>query len=241
VYLWNDKGPVRPEDMEAIAGDKLHLYIMTPDYKNFYHVNPKPTGEQGEYRFSFEPENTIPTRAWAVFKLGGQRRVVIADIDNKTADVQPPQMPQVIQSETPYIMFTLHFKGEVKAGKTVHGAVYATHKATKLPYKELEPLLGSYAHVLAFASDFKTLYPAYPMTPWNVPEGSYGGPEVQFDLTPTQAGMMKLFVEVRTRGEDLLVPFIVRVAPAVRRNPNKHLEDEETPLPPPDAEPAAGF
>src|SRR5262249_41618023 len=100
LYLWTDKGPLRLEDMDTLHTKKLHLFLLSPDFQDFYHVHPIATGGEGEFRFSVQPTRKRPLRAWAEFNLKGQRYVVAADLDDKTDVITPPVAPQIIQSET---------------------------------------------------------------------------------------------------------------------------------------------
>src|SRR5262249_47772329 len=155
--------------------------------------------------------------------------VVVADLDGKTDTITPPVAPQIIQSETSDIIFTVHFKGELRAGTPVQGVLYAINKNSHLPYTELEPILGAFAHIAAFSSDYQTLYHTHPDGPEITDPNAHGGPSLSFTLVPEKPGMMKIFAQFRTRGLDLLAPFTVRVSPARVVNPDRHMEDQEEP------------
>jgi hypothetical protein len=236
LYLWTDKGPLRLEDMDTVHTKKLHLFLLSPDFKDFYHVHPIATGGEGEFRFTVQPTRKVPLRVWAEFTIKGKRHVLVGDLDGKTDAITPPVAPQVVQAETGDIIFTIHFSGEVRAGHTVPGQIYAINKNSRLPYTELEPVLGSWAHIAAFASDYQGFYHTHPDGPEIKDPNALGGPTMKFMLTPEKPGMMKIFAQFKTRGYDLLAPFTVRVSPAVRPTRQRSIDDPEEPVRPPDAE-----
>ncbi len=239
VYLWTDAGPVRPEDLREARGSRLHLYMLTPDFQDFYHAYPVPTGGEGEYRFTITPLRREPLRVWADFTGRHGHKVVHADLNGEMEPHIPPQPPQSIQAETEEVVFTIHFSEEVRAGRTAPGTIYATHKSTRLPYRELEPVLDSYAHLVAISSDYATLF-NIEATRKVADRGVFGGPAVKFYITPTRPGMMRIYARFRTRGYDLIAPFTLRVAPAkpnIRRRGDDGDPDDRTPPRPPDAAP----
>jgi hypothetical protein len=236
LYLWTDKGPLRLEDMDTVHTKKLHLFLLSPDFQDFYHVHPIASGGEGEFRFTIQPPRKGPLRAWAEFSIKGKRHVVVTDLDGKTDAIKPPVAPQVVQAETSDIIFTIHFTGELRAGHSTPGTIYAINKNSRLPYTELEPVLGNWAHIAAFSSDYQTLYHTHPSGPEIKDPYAHGGPAMKFVLTPEKPGMMKIFAQFKTRGFDLLAPFTVRVSPAQRPTRQRSIEDEGESIQPPDAE-----
>jgi hypothetical protein len=237
AYLWTDDGPLSFANMKEVQGSKLHLILMSPDYKTFYHAAPIATGE-GEFRFSFQAVKKEPLRVWAIFTNASGRQVVTADINNEPiSEFLPLSMPQIIQGETDNVVFTIHFPRQVRAGVPIDGTIYATLKTSKLPFKEMEPIRGSYAYFGALMDDFKTMSEIYVTDPPLPKDASFGGPAVNFRVIPAKEGMMRIVAEIQARGYDMLVPFTIRVAPAIPKG--RHVPDEgdpdQIPAPPPDS------
>jgi hypothetical protein len=241
LYLWTDKGPLRLEDMDTVHTKKMHLFLLTPDFKEFYHAHPIPSGGEGEFRFTVRPERKKPLRLWAEFWIKGKRHVVVTDLDGKTEPMTPLVAPMAVQAETPDIVFTIHFSGELRAGSTTHGTIYAINRNSRMPYTDLEPVLDAFTHVTAFSSDYRTLYHTRPDGPKVTDPNAHGGPGVKFSVTPEKPGMMKIIAQFRTRGQDLLAPFKVRVSPAKTKAPPRHIDEGEETIRPPDAEPPGSF
>ncbi|MBI3419436.1 MAG: hypothetical protein HY053_04825 [Proteobacteria bacterium] len=241
LYLWDDEGPISIDQMKTVQGNKLHLLMLAPNFTDYYHAFPVPTGGEGEYRFSFQLEEKYPLRAWAVFTTAAGRQVVSSDLNSKTDTPDELMPPQIIQTETEDIIFTIHFSEQLRAGHPADGTIYAIHKSTHLPFTELEPILKNFTYMAMFSSDYFTVSDAYPLGPAITDPSAHGGPAVKFHIEPQRAGYMRIIAEFAARGQDFLVPFTVRVAPSEPPKHRKKDDDEEEPSPPPDQDKPAGF
>lgn len=80
------------------------------------------------------------------------------------------------------------------------------------PIKDLEPVMGSFIHVAAFfVDDLKTVVYTYPLGSPPTTQYNRAGPELKFYLDPEQTGFMKIFIQLKIKGELIVVPFGVNV------------------------------
>jgi hypothetical protein len=82
-----------------------------------------------------------------------------------------------------------------------------------MPFRALEPVLGSFAHIVAFHEDRKTVVHIHPTSAGPVTPAMRAGPEFPFRFYPPKAGTYRLYVQVRSGDRDLFAPFAVVAAP----------------------------
>jgi hypothetical protein len=81
------------------------------------------------------------------------------------------------------------------------------------PMKPLEPVFGSFAHLIAFSNGAKEAIPIRPTGPAARPELA-GSVEIDFRFRPVAAGSCHLFAEIRMNGADETLAFAFPVRPA---------------------------
>jgi hypothetical protein len=81
------------------------------------------------------------------------------------------------------------------------------------PFDKLEPVLGTFAHVVAFSDDYHSVLHIHPLGAEPKNDEDRGGPTMQFHLIPEKAGFAKLFAQVLIGGKQLFVPFGVLIKP----------------------------
>lgn len=101
--------------------------------------------------------------------------------------------------------FTLKFDGDARAGQAVMGQI-AVSKDSK-PSTQLEPVMGAFAHIVAFSEDFNSVLHIHPMGKEPTRESVRGGPILEFHFEPQAVGFVKLFAQVRIKRKDLFLPF----------------------------------
>ena len=91
------------------------------------------------------------------------------------------------------------------------GTITVTDSTGK-PVNSLEPVMGTYGHIVGFYDDLRTVVHIHPMGDEPKNETDHGGPELHFHLEPAKGGFVKLFAQVRIGGKDIYAPFGVQVA-----------------------------
>ena len=81
------------------------------------------------------------------------------------------------------------------------------------PMTALEPVMGTYGHIVGIAQDWQHVAHVHPMGAEPHAPGDRGGPTLRFHLEPAQAGFLALHVQVRVDGKDVYLPFGIEVQP----------------------------
>lgn len=82
------------------------------------------------------------------------------------------------------------------------------------PFNELEPVMGTFAHIVAVSEDFKTIEHIHPLGILKHPKvTARGGPKQQFNITSSKVGYLKIYVQIQAKGKSYFIPFGVQIIP----------------------------
>jgi hypothetical protein len=198
-------------DLKTVHTEKLHLLIIDPTLADYHHIHPTMDKKTGMFVFDFTPETNGMYRVWAdVTPLAtNQQTYVMADMG-----VSSKQIPTINKTVNTVAhlndyTFTLKFDDKVKAGKPVMGTITVT-KDNK-PFTGLEPIMGSFAHIVGFGEKYNSVLHIHPMGKEPAKSSDRGGPTLEFHIEPEQAGFVKLFAQMRINGQEIFVPFGIEV------------------------------
>jgi hypothetical protein len=95
-------------------------------------------------------------------------------------------------------------------GSPVRAKLRVTDLAGR-PWKQLEPIMATFAHLVGFNEDGKTVLHIHPkMTKLPLPEDR-GGPELELQLYVETPGFYRLFAQVQVGGVSKFAPFGLNV------------------------------
>jgi hypothetical protein len=102
--------------------------------------------------------------------------------------------------------------GRIKAGDPGRARLRVTDAQGK-PFKKLEPVMATFAHLVAFHEDRKTVLHIHPKGAEVLLPSDRGGPELEFQVYATEPGYYRLFAQVQVAGEAKFIPFGITVEP----------------------------
>ncbi|ASQ46975.1 hypothetical protein [Legionella clemsonensis] len=204
--------PLSLSDLKEVHTQKIHLLIIDSTLSDYSHVHPTPTKEPGIYSFQWQPVHQNTTyRAWADLvpvKTGHQEYVTVDLLSGKD---KIKMLAQPASESTIHgYQFKLSFDAPLQVGKPTMGKIIITDKRGN-PVKNLEPIMGAFAHIVGFNQDLKTVVHIHPMGQEPDSKRDRGGPELQFHIQPEKAGYIKVFAQVKVNGKELYAPFGVVV------------------------------
>jgi hypothetical protein len=198
---------------------KIHLLINDASLSDYHHEHPTPTGTPGEYVFRMTPNNPGPYRIWAdvVPAASSIQEYVIGDIP---AEAKPASMSDretvytaIVNGRKYDLVFYTNGK-PIRAGEVVPGTITVTGADGK-PFTKLEPIMGTYAHIVGFCEDGKTVIHVHPFGQEPTKAEDRGGPAFGFKLYVPAAGFIRLYGQVQIDGESQFAPFGLTVVPPV--------------------------
>jgi len=206
------------KDLKEVHTKKLHLFVNDSTLTDFFHLHPQPTPKDATlFAFSFSPNKTGNYQLWAdVTPLSknttqpARQQFVQARLSALNPASNPIDTTLVDEATLGSLKAKLSFDPPLQSDQASIGTVTVTNLAGQ-PIRNLEPVLGAFAHVVAYANNGQSVLHSHPMG--KEPKGSAdrAGPQLQFHLEPGQSGFVKIFVQIRLDGRDLIFPFGVMV------------------------------
>jgi hypothetical protein len=215
LYLTNLLGePILATDLREVHTQRIHLLIVDESLSDYHHEHPEQTGKPGQYDFSFTPQKPGPYRVWADVQpyLTGLQEYAPARINAATSGERLADTTETLQASGSGLHYKLNFKFDPKMNEPVAGTLRIT-KADGTPVTELEPVMGAFAHLVAFHADGKTVLHIHPKTAHRLANTERGGPELGFQFYAPKSGFFRLFAQVQIAGEQKIAPFGFVVKP----------------------------
>jgi hypothetical protein len=199
-------------EIKRLSG--CHAFLVAADGGDFHHVTARATGVPGEFAATFTPRQRGPHRLWIAATMEENGREELLGMDFGSAVATPPAAIReslvitrgVIQAEVRFV------GGAPRAGEIATARLILARQDGK-PMAPLEPVFGTFAHLIGFTNGAKQAIPiratgpaAQPVLPGSV--------EIDFRFRPPAAGSCHLFAEVRLDGVDETLAFTFPVRPA---------------------------
>lgn len=205
-------------DLKEVHTQKIHVLVIDDSLSDYHHLHPKPTQEPGVYQFTWEPsKKQYAYRMWVdivPLKTNTQEYVIAELLPPKTYSKPKINTQPSLESTVDGYHFQLSFdKMPLVIGQPAMGEIKVTDAQGK-PVRNLEPVMGAFAHIVGFNIDFKTVVHIHPMGKEPNKNTERGGPELQFHLEPEKIGFTKLFAQVKINGKELFAPFSIVVMKA---------------------------
>lgn len=190
----------------------LHALIVDEALEDYQHVHPEPDARPGWWSFEWAPARAGPYTAYFDFiPLATARRMLAA----ARIDVQPASTASLDRLDIEAraaarepVQFRLEPASPPRAGRSSELILTARHPDGTVAV--WEPVMGAYAHVVAFApgrSGFAHLHPlsAYPQA------GAPSPPALIFQFEPDRPGRYRLWAQARPDGVEQFFPFDITV------------------------------
>ncbi len=206
----NDQ-PLTFDDLKEAHTKKLHLLVVDPSLTDYHHIHPTADKNPGEYVFDFTPLKNDSYRVWAdvVPVATDKQEYVLADMGEPAKEKASIDKTTNMTATVDGYTFTLALDGEPKTASPVMGNVTVTKDGK--PFTQLEPVMGAFAHIVAFTEDYNSVLHVHPMGEEPTSDTQRGGPKLEFHIEPEKPGFVKLFAQVRIGGKDIFAPFGITV------------------------------
>jgi len=202
-------GPVLPTDLREVHTQKIHLLIIDNSLSDYHHEHPEPGKTSGEYIFSFTPQKPGPYQVWADVQPyhTGIQEYASAEISGGTTGEALADTSEKLTAAADGLRYRLTFEPRsIKAGEPVTGKLRITRE-DGTPITELEPIMGAFAHLVAFHADGKTVLHMHPKGTQRLSPNDRGGPELEFQFYSVKPGFYRLFAQTQMKGEQKFAPF----------------------------------
>lgn len=208
--LTNAQGhPLGPEDLATTHTEKLHTMIVDRTLTDYHHLHPVYDPARKLFVCSFIPRLSQPYTAWHDFALRGTAEPIHLRTELPAPQGMTNLPAPFITPATDATMQGIHVHlatdTPLMAGRPAMLTIAAT-TPDGAPIRDLEPIMGAYAHLAGFSQDGKHFVHSHPLNDTPPADG-----RLQFHLTPETAGMTKFFLQLRHQGQDVTFPLAQRV------------------------------
>jgi len=208
-----DGKPLTLDQLQMAHTQKLHLLVVDETLTDYHHEHPVTGDKPGEYRFEFSPRVGGTYHIWAdVLPIAtGQQEYAKAQVQVEGAKaIKNKALSTTTEADGYRFSLTTENSEPLQAGK----ATMIMIKVTTLDGKDfsgLEPVMGAFAHMVAFPEDLGSVTHIHPMG--QEPKGTTerGGPELGFHVEPEKPGFQKFFLQTEIGARQVYAAFALEV------------------------------
>lgn len=197
--------------LKEVHTRKIHVLIIDSSLNDYHHIHPVEDNETGDFTFRFTPNKAGSYQMWVDITSvqTNKQAFLVTDLG---ASSSKPVVEEDITLHTvvsPY-EFSLKLDNQPAVGQEVMASITVTKNGK--PFAGLEPIMGAFAHLVGFSGDHASILHIHPIGKEPSQESDRGGPELSFHIGFKQTGFVKLFAQFRINGQDVYVPFGIRVS-----------------------------
>ncbi|NBX03314.1 MAG: hypothetical protein EBR02_04510 [Alphaproteobacteria bacterium] len=216
IRLKNERtgGYLTADDLAVVHTEKLHLLVVDESLRDYHHIHPKQTAEEGVFTTEFTPQTNHNYTAWADFTTArdGQNQRISSTMAGKINRNIQPRIDMNAQAQAGGLSCAWESNAPLKQGQYTLVHIDVRDSAGN-PVNDLEPIMGAYAHLVGFSADGKTLIHAHPIGEEPTSPDDRGGPRLSFHVAPESAGETQFYLQLKRDGKEVMLPFGQRIAP----------------------------
>lgn len=215
MSLFDPKGKALAETDFRIAHERrIHLLIIDESLTDYHHEHPTPSAKGTTLDFAFTPRKPGTYRVFADVTPEATRRhlYLMGELSSPVAGAPITARDTVMKSEVDGYAFEIVLATTPKQGSTLDGEL-VVRRPDGAVVEDLEPVMGAYAHLVGFFDDRVTVEHIHPMGAEPTRPSDRGVGKLKFRVTPTKAGLLRLFAQVKLGGVERFAPFTLQISP----------------------------
>ncbi len=202
--------PIAPEDLQVVQTRRIHLMIVDPSLDDYQHVHPVPGRRAGEWTFQFRPRFGGAYRIFADFTPVATNRGLYSESELAVGGPPNPvaagsQDASWTASEGGYRFALTPASIPIRAGAP--SDLTLTVAAPGGGPVPLEPVMGAYAHLVAFDAPRSGFAHIHPTAPEQARPPDPSRPALAFRLTIPRPGRYVIWSQVDLAGRETFAPF----------------------------------
>jgi hypothetical protein len=196
MHWKRDGTPVSPDDLLVVHTERIHLLIIDSSLEDYHHEHPKPTEKPGEFVFRFTPKRAGDYRVFADVTpaLSQAQEYVECHLPGTGKGGPVINRIDTRKSSAAGLEFNLRWLtggGPVLARRPVTAIVTINDRDGR-GFRQLEPVMGAFAHIVGFYEDRKTVVHIHPSDADPKGPDDRGGPSFMFRLYAPRSGYIRL-------------------------------------------------
>lgn len=211
--------PVTLDDLMEAHTKKIHLLLVDPGLTDYHHIHPVAAKNAGTYEFEFTPGKSGEYKVFAdlVPMATGKQEY---DGTSLTVEGEADAVEEKTNNEMTVdgLAISIAFEQPELVAGVANMMTLTINGPDGKPFTELEPIMGAFAHLVAFNKDRSNIAHVHPMGEEPKSDAAKGGPALQFHLNFAEPGYQKLFAQFKIAGKDVFAPFGLEVMPGDKQS-----------------------
>lgn len=206
LMLMTERGrPILPHELIVTHTELMHVLIIDPSLDDYHHVHPTPLGASGEWQFTLTPAMAGNYTVIVETVLQRTRRQIIArtqfDVPGEAA------APHFVHTsgEASLDGYTIRLTPERPPAARAEARMSLVVTRDDGSPLRLEPIMGAYAHMVAFDEQGRGFAHLHPFFTGN--ETHPTEPRLSFAMNTRQAGHYRIWAQLKLEGQERLIPF----------------------------------
>jgi hypothetical protein len=201
---------IEPADLLVTHTRRLHLLLIDPTLGDYQHLHPEPGRGRDGWEFAFTPGRAGTYRIFADFTPAATGRGLYASVDLNVRDRTPPLRGGASVGAPDGVAFELKSQPvPAKAGKPIE--LRFAMRRRDGGALALEPVMGAYAHLVAFDAERSGFAHLHPVESGVAPVPAASEVTLDFKLTIPRAGRYVIWAQVSLGGRETFRAFELAV------------------------------
>lgn len=204
--------PITWNDLAEAHTKKFHLLAVDPTLADYHHIHPVPTAVPGEYEFTFAPRAGGSYRFFADLLPVATGRPIQAVADVEVPGEEGESRPDFAREASvgDFFFRLSNAQAEIRAGRPSLVTLEVRHRREGAPV-QLQPVMGAFAHLVAFDSDRSGFAHMHPLEEGLEIELDGHRPELSFMFFARAAGTYTVWAQVKVDDAEVFAPFTIEV------------------------------
>jgi hypothetical protein len=205
--------PISYRDLAVSHTERLHAMAVDQSLADYQHFHPEDAGAPGCFLFTLTPQKPGPYSVYLdCIPLQTSRRAFISANFQVAGDGMSPTAPSASRLAYDEGDFSYRLalpEGQAfGVGRETSFSIEVKSKNGQIP--KFEPVMDSFAHVVAFAPDRHGFAHFHPQNPFvNLQDPT--NPDLDFVFSVDQPGYYRVWAQMAINGEERYIPFDLQV------------------------------
>ena len=198
--------PIRWEEIAVSHTERIHAMVVDPSLEDYHHIHPQPAGPAGHYLLEVTPQQAGTYTVYLDFiPLINSRRTLLEtsfEVPGEPGRARPTHRLSHRDGNLAFAFIPVSEKLTTGKELTFRLEVETDDGSPT----RFEPVMDSYAHVVAFDeanTGFAHLHPRNPFTEGQDPLN----PDLEFTFEFAEPGFYRVWAQVLVNGRQIFAPF----------------------------------
>lgn len=186
----------------------LHTMIVDSSLRDYHHLHPDYDPVRKCFVCHFTPNLQTSYTMWNDFTVKGEQSAAYlhTELGARRGISLPPRLMHTSHVEGAGVAVDIRPDVPLRAGGH-HTLTLDIRDAAGRPVTNLEPIMGAYAHLVAFSADGQHFLHIHPLGTEPTSDAARGTSPLHFHVMPQVDGPTQFFLQIQREGKIITLPF----------------------------------